>query len=91
MYPNTSISNNGALIQLATEQPLLYNLISIAINEYIKRTDNIRLRMISRKEGEPVQYVAEYIEKEIEIIELKDAGTESVKRLHLPTFSNLYH
>ncbi|MDC2943372.1 non-ribosomal peptide synthetase [Bacillus thuringiensis] len=86
MYPNTSISNNGALIQLATEQPLLYNLISIAINEYIKRTDNIRLRMISRKEGEPVQYVAEYIEKEIEIIELKDAGTESVKEAALAHF-----
>ncbi|MDA7026599.1 amino acid adenylation domain-containing protein [Bacillus sp. CLL-7-23] len=86
MYPNTSISNNGALIQLDTEQPVRYDLISNAINEFIKKTDNIRLRILSTKEEKPVQYVADFVEKQIDIVDLNGADVESSKQIALAHF-----
>lgn len=65
MYPNTSISNVAGTLRIKDNVDIKY--LEKAINLFIKNNDGIRLRLCLDDEGNPQQYVSEYVYKKIEI------------------------
>ncbi|MDM5296915.1 amino acid adenylation domain-containing protein [Bacillus pumilus] len=60
-YPGTSISNLGGFARLRSVSGLNPSLIVDVLQEYIRQTDSLRLRLVYRNEQEePVQYIKPY-------------------------------
>lgn len=60
-YPHTSISNLAGIGKLVSADAIDYVLVEQAIQEFIRRNDAMRLRLRLDENGEPVQYISEYL------------------------------
>ncbi|MGE6631993.1 amino acid adenylation domain-containing protein, partial [Bacillus sp. NPDC077027] len=68
-YPGTSVSNLGGFAKLRSESGLKPSLIVDVFQEYVRRTDSLRLRLVYRDaEEEPVQYIKAYEKMPIQIV-----------------------
>ena len=65
MYSGTSISNVAGTLRIKEKVDI--EVLDKAINYYIKNNDGIRLRICLDGEGNPQQYVSEYVYKKIEV------------------------
>ncbi len=65
-YPNTSIGNVAGTLRI--KGSINIDLLERAINLFIKNNDGLRLR-IMEKDGLPMQYICEYKQKKINIID----------------------
>lgn len=64
MYPNTSISNVAGTLRI--KEAIDLSILEKAINCYIKNNDGMRLKICLDDDGNPQQYVSEYVYKKIE-------------------------
>ncbi|MDR0126245.1 non-ribosomal peptide synthetase [Bacillus zhangzhouensis] len=68
-YPGTSISNLGGFARLRSVSGLNPSLVVDVLQEYIRQTDSLRLRLVYRNEqGEPVQYIKPYEKQPIRLV-----------------------
>lgn len=68
-YPGTSISNLGGMIKLKSEVDFDSRLLMKAIRHFIRMNESMRLRLTSKNDGEPEQYVSEYHDFEIDFFD----------------------
>ena len=64
MYPNTSISNVAGTLRI--KEAIDLSILEKAINCYIKNNDGMRLKICLDEDGNPQQYVSEYVYKKFE-------------------------
>ena len=67
MFPGTSISNVAGTLRIQANVD--FHLLEKAIQLFIKNNDGIRLRLCLDENGNPQQYVSEYVEKQIPYID----------------------
>ena len=67
MYPGISISNVAGTLRI--NQQIDFKLMEQAINYFIKHNDGIRLRICLDENGNPRQYVSDYIYETIEFMD----------------------
>ncbi|PCK23220.1 non-ribosomal peptide synthetase, partial [Bacillus pumilus] len=68
-YPGTSISNLGGFARLRSVSGLDPSLVVDVLQEYIRQTDSLRLRLVYRNEQEePVQYIKPYEKQPIRLV-----------------------
>ena len=65
MYPGISISNVAGTLRI--NQQIDFKLMEQAINYFIKHNDGIRLRICLDENGNPRQYVSDYIYETISL------------------------
>ena len=77
-YPGTSISNLGGFARLRSVSGLSPSLLVDVLQEYIRQTDSLRLRLVYRNEQEePVQYIKPYEKQPIRMV--KNWSEEDVR------------
>ncbi|MBG9910866.1 peptide synthetase, partial [Bacillus xiamenensis] len=68
-YPGTSISNLGGFARLRSVSGLNPSLVVDVLQEYIRQTDSLRLRLVYQNEQEePVQYIKPYEKQPIRLV-----------------------
>lgn len=67
MYTGTSISNVAGTLRI--KENVDFILLEKAIQLFIKNNDGIRLRFCLDENGNPQQYVSEYVERKIQFID----------------------
>ncbi|WP_353853829.1 amino acid adenylation domain-containing protein [Bacillus sp. Bos-x628] len=68
-YPGTSISNLGGFARLRSVSGIKPSLVVDVLQEYIRQTDSLRLRLVYQNEQEePVQYIKPYEKCPIRIV-----------------------
>ena len=65
MYSGTSISNVAGTLRIKDKVDV--EILDKAINLFIKNNDGMRLRICLDDDGNPQQYVSDYVYKDIEI------------------------
>ena len=70
MYPGTSISNIAGTLRI--KEAINFSLMEHAINLFIKNNDGIRLHIVIDENDTPLQYVSEYKEQNIELVDFSD-------------------
>ncbi|MFS0655356.1 amino acid adenylation domain-containing protein, partial [Bacillus sp. 179-C3.3 HS] len=87
-YPGTSVSNLGGFARLRSESGLNPSMIVDVLQEYIRQTDSLRLRLVYQNgQEEPVQYIKPYEKWPIQLIKgwsEKDVRTWANEQIREP-------
>ncbi len=74
-YPNTSFGNIAGTVKIEGE--IDYSILDAAINVFIEKNDTIRLRIVEI-DGEPKQYIHEYKNKKIQLLDFSKEGIKGL-------------
>ena len=80
-YQNSNINCMGGSIRIY--EKVDFDLLIKAYNLFLEKNDGLRLRVVE-KDGEPMQYIANYVYENVEIIDITKKEFEEKMKHYVP-------
>ena len=81
--PNTSISNNAGTVRFVHKFNL--EVFKQVLNQFIEKTESIRIRITIGKNNEPQQYIADYQYYHLDVLDFRNRDLEELYQWEMDT------